>query len=332
MKSCIIISGVVDVNAEIFKLESLCAEWEIGGYEIEIIVLSGDPDPKCYKSRSGRIIKIFAAEVFSRNYFCTESALPLLKELIREQQYDLILFGGMFAGELATRIGFRFGGSWEVNVESIRIKNDIVETSNKIYSQNLICQRTMEKRPYFIGIAKNASIAKDGPEIREQAKNIVVVKPMNISFPNWISEASIEEEKEGHHLLEAKHVVVAGRGIRNKSNMQIMYELADAIDGKLGGTRAVVADGMLPSDVGVGSSGKILHPDFCLTFGISGAMPLMAGIEKSKILVSVNIDPNAAIFLGSDFGIVDDWRPISMELLRLIKEAKTQKMVNRKEV
>jgi electron transfer flavoprotein alpha subunit len=153
-------------------------------------------------------------------------------------------------------------------------------------------------------------------------KTWFIIRNYDCAGPDWLLDSVIEAEEAGNELTDAKHAVVAGRGLRNKQNMQTMYALAEKIKGKLGGTRAAVADGMLPLNVAVGSSGKVLCPDLCLTFGVSGAMPLMTGIEKSRLLISVNTDSEAAVFRGSDFGVCGDWKPVAETLIRLIDDAR----------
>ena len=116
-------------------------------------------------------------------------------------------------------------------------------------------------------------------------------------------------------------VVVAGRGVRGKEGIALARQLANKLGAKLGGTRALVADGMLPPELIVGSSGKILSPKLCITLGVSGAMPLMAGIEKSGMVISVNNDPAAPVFKGSDVGVCMDWQTVTKELIRILEQS-----------
>ena len=94
-------------------------------------------------------------------------------------------------------------------------------------------------------------------------------------------------------------------------------ELAGALGGLPGASRAIVDDGWAPPSEQVGLTGALVAPDLYVAAGISGASQHMAGCSNSRVIVAVNSDAQAPIFKYAHFGIVDDCREVLRELIRL---------------
>jgi electron transfer flavoprotein alpha subunit len=107
-------------------------------------------------------------------------------------------------------------------------------------------------------------------------------------------------------ISEAEVLVSVGRGIEEEDNLDLIFDLADALDATVSSSRPIVDNGWLPQDRQVGQSGKSVTPDVYLAIGISGAVQHVAGMKGSETIIAINNDPSAPIYDIADYGIVDD--------------------------
>ena len=123
-------------------------------------------------------------------------------------------------------------------------------------------------------------------------------------------------------LTEAETVVSAGRGLKGPENWKMVEELAELLGAGLACSRPVADAHWRPHNEHVGQTGVAIAPNLYIAIGISGAIQHLAGVNRSKVIVVVNKDPEAPFFKAADYGIVGDAFEVIPKMLEAVKKVK----------
>lgn len=123
-------------------------------------------------------------------------------------------------------------------------------------------------------------------------------------------------------LTEAEIVVSAGRGLKGPENWGMVEELAKVLHAATACSRPVADAHWRPHNEHVGQTGFAIAPNLYIAIGISGAIQHLAGVNRSKVIVVINKDPEAPFFKAADYGIVGDAFEIVPKMTEAIKKLK----------
>lgn len=121
-------------------------------------------------------------------------------------------------------------------------------------------------------------------------------------------------------LGKARRVIGIGRGLLAKEDLQMVWDLASALDAEMGCSRPIAeGEHWMDRERYVGVSGVLLKSDIYLALGISGQIQHMVGGNGAKTIIAVNKDKNAPIFQYADYGLVGDIYKVVPLLTELLK-------------
>jgi electron transfer flavoprotein alpha subunit len=206
-----------------------------------------------------------------------------------------------------------------VDSKSLSIKGGNVVSERIVYSGNGVAVERFTSKPAIVTVpAKTYDPLPADPSRTGE----IVTKEI---APKAYGSKIIKVEKmasEGANVEDAQIIVSCGRGFKNKGDIKMIEDLANALKGyTLGCSRPIAADlKWLSEDHWIGLSGHKVKPKLYVACGISGQIQHVAGMRDSGIIVAINKDANAPIFKVADYGIVGDLYQVIPKLVDAIKK------------
>lgn len=224
-----------------------------------------------------------------------------------------------FSKDFMPRVAARLKVGMVSDVSGLSFGDNELLFERMIYAGNIRSAVALKSGGGVITIRQSAfeKAQKQGKNVKIKKLDFSEVLESRTKFVELIKSKSARPD-----LQTATVVVSAGRGIKDKEGLKLVEELADLLGAAVGASRAVVDAELMPNDLQVGQTGKIVAPDVYIAIGISGAIQHLAGIKDSKTIIAINKDVEAPIFQSCDLGIVGDFRQVVPELIEAIKTKK----------
>jgi len=251
--------------------------------------------------------------------YVTESYAAALEQAIKQMQPAIVLFGGTSNGrDLAPRIAARLNVGVASDVDRLEWTGGKLRARRPVYSGKAFATVEVSGTPAMATTRPNAFPAE---EAGGGAAEIVEVALPAIQAKAKVIETKIPEAGE-LTIAEADIIVSGGRGLKEAANFSLIRDLAHAIGGAVGASRATVDAGWIDHQHQVGQTGRVVSPNLYIAAGISGAIQHLAGMSSSKHIVAINKDAEAPIFRVADLGVVGDLFQILPALTEEVKKAR----------
>ncbi len=213
----------------------------------------------------------------------------------------------------------------------LAIKANAGMVSNVVEAPSSSSPLTVKKKVFsgkgFATIAVNESkavllVAPNAFGVRENAGAGNVESGSFDGGTALTTSTSVEKASGKLTLAEAELVVSAGRGLKGPENWAMVEELAELLGAATACSKPVADIGWRPHHEHVGQTGKAIAPNLYIAIGISGAIQHLAGVNSSKTIVAINIDPEAPFFKAADYGIVGDAFEVVPKLVEAVRAYK----------
>ena len=299
------------------KTAAILAGWNVRELSHPLIAYGAD---KVYLVRDAQL-----------EHYRTSPYARVMCRLIAKHSPHIIVYGASPLGrDLAPRIASQMRAGLTADCTDLEI-GDYVEPRTKKTHKNLLLQI----RPAFGGniIAtiinphrwpQMASVREGVMRMRDgDPRRSGEIIEEEIAFDDFdLSVKLIERHREQRrvNLKTARVIVAGGGGVGSRENFQLIYDLAGAIGGAVGASRAAVDSGFINKEHQVGQTGTTVRPALYVACGISGAVQHRAGMDESAKIIAVNTNAEAPIFSVAHYGVVGDLNQVIPMMIKAIKE------------
>lgn len=250
--------------------------------------------------------------------YTTEAFAADVVQVANAVQPSVILFGGTSNGrDLAPRVAARLNVGVASDVDRLEWTGGKLQARRPVYSGKAFATVEVTGTPAIATTRPNAFPAEEAGGGAADVVNVTSTAADRVK----VVETKVPEAGE-LSIAEADIIVSGGRGLKEAANFSYIRDLAHAIGGAVGASRATVDAGWIDHQHQVGQTGRVVSPNVYIAAGVSGAIQHLAGMSSSKHIIAINKDPEAPIFRIADLGVVGDLFQILPVLTEEVKKAK----------
>lgn len=248
----------------------------------------------------------------------SDACVIAISELVVSTGATMLVFSHSLTGKaIAPMLAAKLKAGLVTGVVALPTLTDQFVVKRSVFSGKAFANVAIHSALKIISINPNSySIKETGNAVAE-----VINSP--IQLPASKIKVTHTQKSSGELLLtEAEKVVSAGRGMKGPENWGMVEELAASLGAALACSRPVADAHWRPHHEHVGQTGIAIAPNLYIAIGISGAIQHLAGVNRSKVIVVINKDPEAPFFKAADYGIVGDAFEVLPKITAAIKKLK----------
>lgn len=275
--------------------------------------------------------RVYCLEDSRLDHYQTLPYARVVCRAIEKYEPQIVMYGATPLGrDLAPRIASEVRAGMTADCTDLEVR-DVTEPRTKELHEKLLLQ----VRPAFGGNIIATIVNYDWwPQMATVREGVMPMREPDTARTGEVVllDADLDErlfplklieqhtERRTASLKGARVIVAGGGGVGSKANFELIHELASAIGGAVGASRAAVDGGYVGKHHQVGQTGTTVRPALYIAVGISGAVQHRAGMEESAKVVAINKDRNAPIFSVAHYGIVGDFKEVIPMMIRELRE------------
>ena len=261
--------------------------------------------------------KVYQVQNDSLNILDAQVAVAVLAAALEQIKADVIVFSHNTDGRsIAPRLSAKLKAGLVAGAVALPdVSNGFVVKKN-VFSGKAFANVSVNTPVKIISLNPNAYPVTE-------AEGTAEVIQLNVSVPACkVTVTAVNKVSGELPLTEAERVVSGGRGLKGPENWGMLEDLAKALGAATACSRPVADQHWRPHHEHVGQTGTAISPNLYIALGISGAIQHLAGVNRSKVIVVINKDPEAPFFKAADYGIAGDLFEVVPRITAAVKKLK----------
>ena len=301
------------------------------GVHLTAVVMGAKVDAHAKKLVQYGADRVLAAEHELLAHYQTQPFAKVVIGLLAQHRPQIVLFGATPVGrDLAPRVASALRAGLTADCTDLDIGEHTEPGSNHKYEKllyqirpafggNIIATIVNPERWPQMATVREGVMPMLEPDTSRRGE-IVLMRPELTAEDAVLNVLESVHAEKRVNLKGSRTIVAGGAGVGSKENFRLLWDLANAMGGAVGASRAAVDSGWIHKDHQVGQTGVTVRPALYVAVGISGAVQHRAGMSEAKKIVAINSDPNAPIFGVAHYGIVGDLNRVIPMMIDAIKK------------
>ncbi len=286
------------------------------GTTAEGVVLGKSKDDLAALGKYG-VKKIHQVSNDALDHFDAQVYTKVIAQAVEASGATVVIFSNNVDGKaIAPRLSARLKAGLVAGAVALPDTSNGFVVKKNVFSGKAFANISLATPVKIIALNPNAYQIKAGEGTAE-----VVALNATVDTPK-VKVTAVNKVTGEVPLSEAEIVVSGGRGLKGPENWGMIEELAHLLHAATACSRPVADIHWRPHHEHVGQTGLAIAPNLYIAIGISGAIQHLAGVNRSKVIVVINKDPEAPFFKAADYGIVGDAFEVVPKIIEAVKQLK----------
>jgi len=291
------------------------------GADVTAVLVGGSVKALAAQAGKYGASKVVVAEDGSFEPPLPQPRVDVLAKVVQDGGYDTVLFANsVLAADVAAGLAARLDAGLNWDLADVSLDGGTLVGKRPALQDSVLVDVGWKSEPRLALFRSGSFDAVETGGGEPQVEDVTVELEAHSRAAKVVDQQL--EESSGPSIEDADVIVAGGRGLGSPEKFTLAEELARALGGAVGATRAVVDAGWYPYASQIGQTGKTVSPKLYVALGISGAIQHKVGMQSSNVIVAINKDGNAPIFEFSDLGVVGDLHDIVPKLTQLLEQRK----------
>ena len=246
----------------------------------------------------------------------------ILADLIREEKPEIVLMGATNIGRsFASRVAAKIYTGLTADCTALEVDTEtrnLMQTRPAFGGNIMATILTPNHRPQMSTVRHK--VFKEAPVV-EGRKGEIINK--TIDAQKIINRTKFlgffKDQTADVNISDADIIVSGGRGLGNKEGFKLIQDLADALGGAVGASRAAVDSDWIAYSHQVGQTGRTVAPKIYIACGISGQIQHMVGMSSSDTIIAINKDKECPMVKAATYSLIGDLYEIIPEIIKKLK-------------